>query len=296
MMKYFENIDFRAKSYLFSYRNTMAGSEFHRLHAHQGFEFLYIHEGEGTIITEGRICRAGPGMLFMFQPYQLHSIRMGAGDSPYIRSVFAFEPSWYDAYLKPLGALYDFFQYLWRRELPVQCLDDNHEDGNIIPALFAQLHSQLQNGREQPQLQETAVFLICLLQQLRSRRSLQPAAVFPVQRSLYHAERIMDWVERHYREPFDLKKAARELHLSPPYVSRFFRQATGSSITEYLTALRLRKACGLLRQESWSVERIAEEVGYGSTSYFCQLFKKEIGTTPHQYRVVPAPIHTDALI
>jgi len=99
------------------------------------------------------------------------------------------------------------------------------------------------------------------------------------------SERIMSWIEKHYGEPFRLEELADELHMSKSYLSRLFRQETGSSITGYLTARRIQQACHLLQSTNKSVEVIGEQVGLTNASYFINLFKRIMGVSPHQYHL-----------
>ncbi|MNY58324.1 Multiple antibiotic resistance protein MarA [compost metagenome] len=72
--------------------------------------------------------------------------------------------------------------------------------------------------------------------------------------------------------------------MSRTYVSRIFRRETGSSITNYLTARRIKEACSLLMSSGLPIQHIAERIGLPNPSYFIRLFKKEVGVTPFQYR------------
>ncbi|MDF2925585.1 MAG: AraC family transcriptional regulator [Paenibacillaceae bacterium] len=286
-MKWIDPLAWTENCYVYQYRSETVNSAFHKFHSHQGLQFLYIHEGFGTIIIDGHIYQAQPGMLLVFQPYQLHRISMNSrSNGRYIRTVFSCEPGNYDDQLKPLGSLHEFFRFLWKGKLPVQAVAGLSEDDPVV-RLFQYLHLQLEKTGEREGVTETTVFLINLLHQLRFRSPFAdqlPKGEHP-QRELHHVENIMQWVEVHYRQPFDLDLLAAELHLSPTYLSRLFRSRTGSSITEYMTAYRIHKACFLLRGSDYSVERITEEVGYGNTSYFCQLFKRQVGISPYQFRL-----------
>lgn len=287
MMKWIHPLDWTEHCYVYQYRNETVNSAFHKFHSHQGLQFLYIHEGTGTIIIDGHIYQVQPGMLLIFQPYQLHRIIMNNRNSGrYIRTVFSCEPGTYDDHLKQLGSLQEFFRYLWKGKLPVQTVTELGEDDPVIK-LFEYLHLQLEESGERERVTETMVFLINLLHQLRFRSPFAdqlPKGPHP-QRQLHHVEDITQWVELHYQQPFDLDRLAAELHLSPSYLSRLFRSCTGSSITEYMTAFRVHRACFLLKGSDYSVERITEEVGYSNTSYFCQLFKKQMGISPYQFRL-----------
>jgi YesN/AraC family two-component response regulator len=130
--------------------------------------------------------------------------------------------------------------------------------------------------------------MITLIQLLSCLHDLQKETEEPAlritTRSYRYSEMIMQWVEQHYTEEFNLEQLAEVLHLSKFYVSRVFRQETGESITDYMTARRVKQACRLLQNTSLSVEAIGCKVGLPNSSYFFQLFKRNIGMSPLQYR------------
>ena len=106
-------------------------------------------------------------------------------------------------------------------------------------------------------------------------------------RHICYAEYVMQWIKFHYYEEFTLAALAKELHLSSFHISHLFHKATGSTITEYLIYRRLREACLLLKTTFLSLQEICDRIGISNISYFCQLFKKRLGTTPAQYRGKP---------
>ncbi len=77
---------------------------------------------------------------------------------------------------------------------------------------------------------------------------------------------------------------ARAVHLSESHLARVFRAATGRSVNDRLTELRLERAKDLLMSSRWSVTRIATEVGFSSFSHFSRLFHRRVGMAPSDYR------------
>lgn len=67
---------------------------------------------------------------------------------------------------------------------------------------------------------------------------------------------------------------------------RLFREYSGMTSVEYRTRIKLDKAKSMLLGSDVSIERIAEDIGYKSSAYFCRVFKKEVGMTPSEYRRV----------
>lgn len=96
-------------------------------------------------------------------------------------------------------------------------------------------------------------------------------------------QRAVGILETRYHEPFSVESLAREVGLERSYFSTLFKEQVGLAPHEYLTALRLRKACVLLREGNDSVGRIAEYVGLDPRN-FSRLLKKETGKTPREIR------------
>ena len=70
---------------------------------------------------------------------------------------------------------------------------------------------------------------------------------------------------------------------SPNYFCNIFKACTGKSVSAYLTDLRIQQAKRLLTTTSKSINLIAEDVGYESSSYFIKIFKTHMHQSPYQY-------------
>lgn len=93
------------------------------------------------------------------------------------------------------------------------------------------------------------------------------------------------YIDEHYRsEDISLNRVAKEVDLSPNYLSAVFSQEMGTTFVEYLTAKRMEKARELLRASDLRSGEIAAAVGYKDSHYFSFLFKKTQGCTPRDYR------------
>ena len=56
------------------------------------------------------------------------------------------------------------------------------------------------------------------------------------------------------------------------------------SPAQYILSLRMVNAQSLLERTTYNIKEISEIVGYENPLYFSRVFKKEIGTSPAQYR------------
>jgi len=100
----------------------------------------------------------------------------------------------------------------------------------------------------------------------------------------YKLRRITDWMTKHVAEEFHLDQLAAQLGLSKFHFHRLFKKATGVSPSRYHTNLRMNVARQLLRETKKSVVTVALDVGYTNPSCFAQLFRRETGLSPSDYR------------
>lgn len=99
-----------------------------------------------------------------------------------------------------------------------------------------------------------------------------------------YVQAILNFVNDHYNEPLTISMIAKEVSLSASECCRLFKRVTGDTIFSYLQTYRLSKAVTLLKDSSLPISQIAYETGFCSTSYFIEVFKKKLNTTPLRYR------------
>lgn len=81
-----------------------------------------------------------------------------------------------------------------------------------------------------------------------------------------------------------LNRVAKEVNISPNYLSAIFSQEAGQTFIEYLTVKRINEAKRMLRHTDKLLSEIASDVGYKDSRYFSFVFKKITGSTPSDYR------------
>ncbi|HVJ92560.1 MAG TPA: helix-turn-helix domain-containing protein, partial [Labilithrix sp.] len=77
---------------------------------------------------------------------------------------------------------------------------------------------------------------------------------------------------------------ARRAAMSTRTLSRRFREQTGTTPAQWVLRCRVYRAQQLLETTSHSVERVATEVGFGSTATFRDRFRRLVGKSPQAYR------------
>ena len=92
------------------------------------------------------------------------------------------------------------------------------------------------------------------------------------------------YIHEHYSHSITLEDIARQVNLSPVYLSAVFKKETGINFSDYLIQVRLEQAKILLKETQENLISIAEQVGYHDAKYFSHLFTKVIGIRPKDYR------------
>lgn len=94
----------------------------------------------------------------------------------------------------------------------------------------------------------------------------------------------IDYIHKNYKDRISIERLALEENYHPAYYSKWFKKQTGQSVKAYLDDLRLREAKRLLELSSWSITRIASEIGYDNISSFTRWFIKTEGLSPQIYK------------
>ncbi|WP_169081429.1 AraC family transcriptional regulator [Paenibacillus sp. PL91] len=286
-MKIHKSIDWRDNLYLFNYRRVYT-EPVEYFHAHDGLEILYIHEGAGSYSIGNQLYSLKPGTLILIKPFQVHEIKVSVPPD-YIRSILKIKTSVIERFLTVLPQLTTAFSQLMERHLPTQVFHLTYKDASYMENHFLQLHESLAIGPLKLQKELVTLFLLHFFTYFnghifsldKSNASIYPASAG----SNEPIVAILKWIDRHYRLTFTINDMAAELHFSPNYLSKLFKEQMGVTIIEYTNEKRLEEARTLLAIHFLTIEEISRETGFNYPSYFIALFKKKYGMTPLRYRM-----------
>ncbi len=95
---------------------------------------------------------------------------------------------------------------------------------------------------------------------------------------------VVKFVMEHYDEDISLKQVAGMLRMTESYFSRFFKKSTSNTFSEFLTQIRIGKACELLSNSDQQITNICFQVGYKNVANFNRRFLECKKLTPREYR------------
>jgi AraC-like DNA-binding protein/mannose-6-phosphate isomerase-like protein (cupin superfamily) len=290
------HLKFRDNLFFFMHRAWEQKNPDEYYHSHEGMEFLYLHEGRGQLILNDRLYVLKPRTLVYFQPYQVHLIRY---EVPRLRSLIKVKLPLVKKYLHMFSQLADFVSLLENTRSDQQLFQLTPGQDAEINHMLDSIQHRLSTVTAHEQKEQFIIFLMQYLSYLKEHictgLSRGESGFSPRQSN--HAEKIVEWINEHYREPFCLDKLSANMHLSASYVSNLFRNCTGSTITEYMMRRRLDESRVLLATTSMSIDQVGKRSGFPNAAYFSRCFKKQYRVTPQQYRTMavnpPIPLRQE---
>ncbi|MCR5627192.1 MAG: response regulator [Lachnospiraceae bacterium] len=96
---------------------------------------------------------------------------------------------------------------------------------------------------------------------------------------------IKNFINLNYsRENLSVKEISDHVHMTQTYVCTLFKNETGQTLNQFITAFRMNKAKQLLADSNYKISDVSQKVGYTDGNYFGKSFKKVVGLTPSEYR------------
>lgn len=98
--------------------------------------------------------------------------------------------------------------------------------------------------------------------------------------------KIKQYINEHYKENLTLADLSSMVGMSPASFSRFFKQRTGRTLSEYIIDIRLGMAARILVDTTKNISEICYECGFNNLSNFNRIFKAKRGSTPKEFRAL----------
>lgn len=236
----------------------------------QGHELIFVREGVLEIAEDAKKFRVAAGQTLLLFPERLHYGTAEYGpDLSFFWVHFALrvpeepapaetEPGWFQIPQLATVSRPDYLAELFRR---------------YIDDFAAHRQDPVAGG--------------CLIQ-LMLREVSRPETVPPGSASV-RAAQADSFIRTHFHLPLSASIVATEVGCHPRYLSRVYRAAYGTTLTEAIQRTRIDYGCRLLLDSDLRIGEIARACGMDDADYFQQVFKRRKGLTPSAYRHLHAP-------
>ena len=237
-----------------------------RIEREDGFAYpqiLYCTKGSGTLITEGRRFQIMPHMA-VFLPAGIPHEYFPSGNV------------WDIHWVVPGGfSLPALLEHLQLTEPAVYKLADIRKLESIFRSMHESLHSDdiLGNYRCAGYLYEFLLEFYRLLTLKESGNYYSPAL-----------HKALDYIGSHYTGQITMDELCSASCVSKQHLCYLFRSSLHMRPMEYITRRRLQLAKEMLSNSDDPIEKIADDTGFCTASYFCKMFKKFEGITAGEFR------------
>ncbi len=163
-----------------------------------------------------------------------------------------------------------------------------HKKRKASQAVLGLLHQML---REQEKMDiYSGDMILALLTQLLlvlQRESDTPAEKLQTPHAL-HAEngiiqRAQQYISTHVRQKLSVPLVARQVDVSPSYLTALFHKHLQISPGEYIRRIKLQESKQMIRENSMNFTEIASVLQYSTVHHFSRQFKEKFGITPTEY-------------
>lgn len=97
-------------------------------------------------------------------------------------------------------------------------------------------------------------------------------------------KKAQEYIEKRYADNFTVDDLVESMALSRRSFERRFKKATNNTVIEYLQRVRVEAAKRMFESSRKNISEVMYDVGYTDTKAFRNVFKRNTGLTPVQYR------------
>ncbi|MFC5469877.1 helix-turn-helix domain-containing protein [Cohnella suwonensis] len=257
--------------------------QYQRLHWHDVLEINLIKKGTGYYAINGQTIEFSQGDILLIDCNDLHRAYEREG---LVILVISFSPAWFLADMR-----YDPTLLAPFTEMGV------HYE-NLIPRACPRMDElrsiliKIQRENDRKAFSHISVIRSHLLRFLAyvgrecrrdiPGRNVRTAVASPKQ--MAKIRDVLNLMEQHYAEEWDLKSLSELAFLSPARFSAQFKQTMGVSPMDYLIQIRMSNAVRLLEDSDRKIVDVAYECGFHNLSNFNRLFKSNFGFSPSRVR------------
>ena len=248
------------------------------LHWHDEIQFVLIVKGEAIfqineekiVVREGEGLFINSGCLHMAEEKN-HSgcVYICLNASPH----FVLSQELYTTYVSP---------YIHATNLPYLHLDTKGLWGKNILDAIIKINQWIQQKSSYYEI-DIAVQLTLIWQNLIINGFQLEYDQAEMLKS-HRMKQMLNWIHLHYAEKIMLDDIARAGQLSRSECCRYFKRILKKTPLGYVIDYRIQKSLILLQQAESNVTEVAYQVGFNSTSYFIDKFRKSMNMTPLAYK------------
>ena len=261
----------------FSHKISSRVTGSYAVHEHPFYELVYVVSGEVDFFIAGHVYPIGSGTLLTFPPGVRHGVLVRTS-APYERYTMHFDARavGMERRMLLLSSIPQDILGVVTAEQGEAAIWRNMERSGLAQTLEAM--ETLRNMSRDTLASVMPIYLEAVLAALIPRSGHSQAFSADSKRN-GSQQQIVAWVDQHYTEPITLDTLAEHFFLSKGYLSALFRQATGSTLKDYVRARRMAHVQTLL-SIGIPPAQAASRVGFADYTSFYRAYVRSFGHPP----------------
>ena len=226
---------------------------------HPMAELVFVDKGSIHSVADGCDLLLEQGDIVLYAPQQWHMQYADPGQAPCIVTIgfWARGIQWEDLANRRFHADREMVNLLQRI---LRC--QTHDDADSIFSLLTLLLLSLQrNGTQQEVIGAKPVL------------SGENAII----------RKTQQYIQEHIQDKLTVPVVARNVGVSPSYLTALFHKHLEFSPAEYIRRIKLQQSKQMIREGQMNFTQIAESLQYSTVHHFSRQFKQMFGMTPTEY-------------
>ncbi len=249
------------------------------MHIHGCYELYYSISGGRQFLIDNKLYSIAPGDLFFINQYESHKLTDVETDT-HERIILYFHPS-FTKKLSTANADLDRCFSLHPAAFRHKVSLDKEAQKKFL--YFVDKITSAEGFGSDIIEQATIMELLVMLNILCDNNAAEK--VGPAYKFNHHVDNILSYINQNITQDITVEQLAGHFFMSPSYLCRVFKNATGTTINKYITARRITMAKSLLGS-GVSVNEVFERSGFTDYSNFYKSFRKLVGISPKKYAVL----------
>ena len=232
--------------------------------AHPMLELTYVDQGSLHSVADGQDLLLKQGDIVIYAPNQWHMQYADVDVAPrYVTLTF--------------DTLGDWLEPLMNRKFTA-----SRQAVSLLRQMLRE-HEQLDEFSNDMIIAQLNMLLLELL-----REAAAPSGVKLQTSNAVHSEneiirKAQQYISTHIREKLSVPLVARQVDVSPSYLTALFHKNLQISPGEYIRRIKLQESKQMIRENDLNFTEIAAALQYSTVHHFSRQFKEKFGITPTEY-------------
>lgn len=256
-----------------------------RPHMNNFFEIVYIESGRGVQCINYQKAEYGAGNIFLLPPLNCHSFKIAERTKFYF---IKFTDNWFKSHKLPEGD--EWFDKIATilasyNRAPGDIISSQTERQTIISAIGSIHREGTQSDKYSAAIQFGAILSIINI----LARNIEQRFPLVAESRGGKMNEIMRYINDNISDTQKLKSPtiAEKFGISERYMSDYFKRHSGTTLSEYILKVRIRRSETYILHSNLSLKEIAYRLNFADSSHLSKSFKRHYGVTIKEFKENP---------